>query len=90
MRRYVKSISIYAVPAVVPTGGFNSTVTAVVRDQYNNPAAGKTVNWTDDAGGRLSPTSSVTDIFGRASTVYTSGETETDVKVTATVASGLI
>ena len=90
MRRYVKSISISASPTIVPTGGYNSTITAVVRDQYNNPAAGKTVNWSDDAGGRLSPTSSTTDIFGRATTTYTSGETETDVKITATVPSGLI
>lgn len=91
LRRYVKSISVSGEPTVVPADGAStSRITAVVKDQYNTAVNAKTVAWTDDAGGRLSPTSSTTDIFGRAFTTYTAGTTEADVKITATVPSGLV
>ena len=87
----VHSIAITASPTILPADGVStSAITAVVKDQYNNVVSGKTVNWADDAGGRLSPVTSVTDTYGRATTTYTAVSTETDVKITAAVANGLV
>jgi hypothetical protein len=92
LRPFVHAIALVAEPTIIPADGSStSTITAIVTDQYSNPVVGKTVNWTDDSGeNRVSPTSSVTDAFGRASTVYTAGSTEDDVKITATVINGLV
>lgn len=91
LARVVNSISVIAEPSILPADGSSTAyITAVVRDQYNNPVASKTVNWSDDAGGQLSPTSSTTDVFGRASTTYTATSTEDDVKITAAVSNGLV
>ena len=91
LARVVHSIAVTAEPSILPADGTTtSAITAIVRDQYNNPVQSKTVNWADDAGGRLSPVSSVTDVFGRANTTYTATDTEDDVKITASVANGLV
>jgi len=92
LARVVHSISVVASPTILPADGSSSSdLTAVVRDQYNNPVASKTVNWSDDSGeSRVSPSSSLTDAFGRASATYTAGSTEDDVKITAAVANGLV
>ena len=91
LARVVDSISVVAEPTIVPAdGSATSSITAIVKDQYNNPVPSKTVEWSDDGGGRVTPTSSVTDSFGRAYTTYRAGIAEVDVKVTAAVANGLI
>lgn len=93
LRRIVNSIALTAEPTILPADGAStSTITAVVRDQYNNVSgAGVTVTWADDSGGsRVSPTTSTTDAFGITYTVYTAGTEEEDVKITATVANGLL
>ena len=91
LARIVNSISVVAEPTILPADGSStSSITAVVRDQYSNPVSGKTVNWADDAGGRLSPTTSTTDVFGQAFTTYIAGTEEDDVKITASVENGLV
>jgi adhesin/invasin len=67
-----------------------STIIAVLRDDANNLVEGKTVSFTltDNTGGSLSPTASVTDQFGQASTKYTAGTSSSasnGVAVVATV-----
>ncbi|RKZ54826.1 MAG: hypothetical protein DRR08_25900 [Candidatus Parabeggiatoa sp. nov. 2] len=67
-----------------------SEITAVLRDSKNNLVKGKRLDFSleDVTGGRLFPSSAVTDSFGRASTVYfagTSSSAANGVKVTATV-----
>jgi hypothetical protein len=93
LRRVVNSIALTAEPSIIPADSAStSTITAVVRDQYNEVSgAGVVVSWADDSGGsRVSPTYSTTDIFGMTYTVYTAGSTEDDVKITATVVNGLL
>lgn len=67
-----------------------SDIVAVVRDPENNLVKGKRINFVlqDVTGGRLFPSSAVTDSFGRASTVYfagTSSSAADGVEVKATV-----
>src|SRR5437870_8098542 len=67
---------------IVPLKGNNQSATVTtqlpaplvvkVADQYSNGVPGITVNFNDGgAGGKLSPTSAVTDSLGRAATLYT-------------------
>lgn len=93
LRRVVNSISVVADPSVIPADGVSTaTISATLRDQYNVLVpSGKTVNWSDDSGqNRVSPTSSTTDSFGKATTTYTAGTTEQDTKITAAVINGII
>jgi hypothetical protein len=67
-----------------------STISAVVRDAQNNLVANKTVvfNLTDVTGGTLSVASALTDLQGRAQTVYTAGtvaSAKDGVSITASV-----
>jgi hypothetical protein len=56
-------------------------------DQYGSPIADATVTWAITAGGgALSAVSTQTDESGRASVVYTAGDTPGTAKITATVA----
>ncbi len=60
---------------------------AKVRNAADQPVAGKTVSWSVSAGGgSVSPTTSVTDAEGLASTTLTLGPTETANRVTASIA----
>lgn len=68
----------------------SSTITAVVRDANNNLVAGQTVVFSlvDPTGGSLSVGSAVSDLQGRASTVYRASSTASasnGVHVTASV-----
>ena len=68
-------VSVQAGPATVAVNG-QSTITALVRDAANNLVEGATVDFqvvTDPTNGGLSSASAVTDIQGRAQTVYTAG-----------------
>jgi hypothetical protein len=92
LRRVVNSIAMTAEPTILPADGVStSVITAVVRDQYNNVAgSGVHVVWTDDSGGsRVTPTSD-TNAFGVAYATYTAGTIEDDIKITATIANGLL
>lgn len=99
LRRVVNSISVTADPSIIPAdGNSTATITATLRDQYNDLVpSGKTVNWSDDSGGAggggaqgLYNTQSSTNSFGQAKNTYQSGTTEQDVKITAAVTNGLI
>jgi len=52
-----------------------SEIIAVVRDQVHNLVKGKRIDFTleDVTGGRIFPSSAVTDSFGRANTIYIAG-----------------
>jgi hypothetical protein len=92
LRKVVNSIAVTASPTILPADGAStSNLMAYVTDQYGGAVVSKVVNWADDSGGsRVSPPASTTDAFGRAVATYTSGDTEDDVKITATVANGLV
>jgi hypothetical protein len=84
------SIDLQASPGTIATHA-QSTLTAVVRDASNNLVEGQTVTFQtvgDITGGTLSVASAITDVQGRAQTVYTSSSTPSasnGVKVQATV-----
>lgn len=93
IRRIVNSIAVSASPSVIPADGVTtSTITATLRDQYNDLVpANKTVNWSEDSGqNRLSDSQTPTDNFGVARNTYVAGTTEQDTKITAAVTNGLI
>lgn len=91
LARVVNAIAVTIEPGILPADGSSTaSVTAYVTDQYGEAVGSKTVSWADDGGGHVSPASSTTDAFGRATTTYTAGTVEEDVKVTATVQNGLV
>jgi hypothetical protein len=77
-------------PAIVPANGVNqSTITAIVKDQFNNPIAAKPVTFTDDdPNGAILTATDSTDGYGVASTQYKAGTTAREVKITATAQQG--
>jgi hypothetical protein len=75
-------MTLQAVPTTIganPAGssGQQSTITATVRDNNDNPVANRAVNFSvnDVSGGVISPSTAVTNTSGQASTVYTAGQT---------------
>ncbi|MGI9329115.1 MAG: Ig-like domain-containing protein, partial [Gammaproteobacteria bacterium] len=84
------AIELQAEPLTVATGD-QSTLSATVTDADSNPVKNITVNFSrlqDPSAGSLSSPTGVTDQSGRATTVYTSGQTPTgqdDVIIEATV-----
>ncbi|HEX2789234.1 MAG TPA: Ig-like domain-containing protein [Steroidobacteraceae bacterium] len=83
------AIDLQASPSTVPLEG-QSTITAIVRDASNNLVEGQTVSFqlTDVTGGQLSVGSAVTDVQGKAQTVYTASGTSSatnGVTITATI-----
>ena len=70
------SMDLQASPATIATSG-QSTITAIVRDPNNNLVEGQTVSFqlNDVTGGSLSVGSAVTDVQGKAQTVYTASTT---------------
>ncbi len=83
------AIDLQASPATVPTQG-QSTITAIVRDAANNLVEGQTVSFqlTDVTGGSLSVGAALTDVQGKAQTVYTASSTSratNGVKITASI-----
>ena len=69
-------IDLQASPASIVTSG-SSTITAIVRDPAGNLVDGQTISFqlTDVTGGSLSVGSAVTDVQGKAQTVYTASTT---------------
>jgi len=84
---FVTSISLAADPAILPADLVSSsTITAIVKDQFLNPIASKSVYFTDDDTNGYIITSPVsTDSDGVASTSYKAGSTANEVRITATV-----
>jgi hypothetical protein len=83
------AIAVQASPATVPTLG-QSTITAIVRDPANNLVEGQSVSFqlNDVTGGSLSVGSAITDVQGKAQTVYTASNTPSasnGVTITATI-----
>ncbi len=85
---YVASISLSAVPNILPADGHSSSnITAYVRDQFNQPMPGKLVYFdTDDPAGTILTSPVNTDGFGSASTFYRAGIEPREVIIYATVA----
>lgn len=87
LNAFVTSISLAADPAVIAANNVaTSNVTAYVRDQFWEPIVGRTVTFSeDDPVGTIAPATPNTDGDGKATTVYTSGTTAREVKITAKV-----
>lgn len=84
---FITSISLKAEPAILPANLTNtSTVTAVVKDQFNQAISGKLVYFTEDDpnGSIISANPDTTDANGEATAVYQAGSTAREVKITAT------
>lgn len=83
---FITSISLKADPAIIPANGVNlSAITAIVKDQFDNPVYPKLVYFTDDDpdGAIITPIVN-TDANGVAQTNYQAGVTSREVKITAT------
>lgn len=83
---FITSISLRADPAILPANGVNtSTITAIVKDQFNLPIQSKQVYFTDDDdNGAITTSPANTDANGVATTVYVAGTTAREVRITAT------
>ncbi len=69
------NISITAIPNPVVPGG-NVTLIATLADEFGNPVAGESLNFSvtqNNTGGSLSGVSATTDVNGQATLVYTAG-----------------
>jgi hypothetical protein len=90
LQPFITSISLRANPAIVPANGVNqSTITAIVKDQFNNPIAAKPVTFTDDdPNGAILTAVDNTDGDGVATTQYKAGTTAREVKIVATAQQG--
>jgi len=85
---FVTSISLAAYPAILAANTVStSDVTAIVKDQFMQPISGRLVQFSDDdsVGIISGPNPVNTNSEGSASTVYRSGETAREVKITAVV-----
>ena len=67
-----------------------STLEVKVTDQYGNVVPNATVQWSDDAGGTLSATTTVTDANGIAQVQYTLGPNAGPEDVVATLMVGSV
>jgi hypothetical protein len=87
---YITSISLRADPAILPANGVNTTtITAIVKDQFNLPIVSKLVYFTDDDSVGSILTSPVsTDGYGVAVTSYQAGTEAREVRITATAQQG--
>lgn len=99
LNSFINSISLRADPAIIPANGVNvSEVTAVVKDQFNQPVVSKLVYFSDDdTNGYMYSTdpehdngtvSKNTDGNGVAVVGYKAGITAREVKLTATCQQG--
>ncbi len=77
------SIILSAAPSD-PVAGTNSTITAVVRDQYGNAVPGVTVTFDPDGAGVLNDTAPVTDAAGTVVSLLTATNTAGTYVVSAT------
>ena len=85
---FVTSISLAAYPAIIAANTVSTTdITAIVKDQFLQPIVGRLVYFSDDdsTGSITGGTPINTDSDGKAETIYTSGDTAREVKITAVV-----
>ncbi|RKX67072.1 MAG: hypothetical protein DRP42_01490 [Tenericutes bacterium] len=90
LKSFVTSVSLRADPAILPANDVNQAlITAIVKDQFNLPVVGRTVEFTEDDGvddqDQLSLSQTPTDSDGVAEVYYTAGNTAREVRITATV-----
>jgi len=86
---FVTSISLAAYPAIIAANTIATTdIVAIVKDQFLQPVTSRLVSFSDDdtPGAITGGTPINTDADGRAATIYTSGNTAREVKITAVVA----
>jgi len=90
LERLPSSISLTAVPAIISADGVStSTITAIVKDQFDQPMSGRTVTFSEDDAtgspdGDVNPTAAITNALGVAITTYTAGTQSNLVTITAT------
>jgi hypothetical protein len=86
LNSFITSISLRADPAILPANGVNtSTITAIVRDQFNLPVQQRQVYFTDDdVNGGIISNPVNTDANGVAITTYVAGTSAREVRITAT------
>ena len=86
LNSFITSISMHADPAILPANGVNnSTITAVVKDQFNLPVVGRQVFFTDDdPDGNIVSSPINTNDDGIATTSYIAGVSAREVRITAT------
>lgn len=86
LNSFITSISLRADPAILPANSTNtSSITAIVKDQFNLPIQGRAVTFTDDDTNGVIVTSPVnTDSDGIAVTEYRAGNTAREVRITST------
>jgi len=90
LHSFVTSIALLASPAIIAANNVSdSTITAVVKDQFGAPVVGRLVSFEVPTGAGYGSitggTPKNTDSDGRATTVYTAGNDALTVTVTATV-----
>jgi hypothetical protein len=86
LNSFITSISMHADPAILPANNVNnSTITAIVKDQFNLPVQGRQVFFTDDdPAGNILASPVPTDPNGVATTTYRAGIAAREVRITAT------
>ena len=85
---FVTSISLAAYPAIIAANGISTTdIIAIVKDQFLQPVVARLVYFSENGdGGIVTPGTPInTNAQGLAQTVYKSGTTAQEVKVTAVV-----
>lgn len=88
---FITSISLRANPAILPANSTStSSITAIVKDQFNLPIVAKPVTFTEDdpAGSIIGSNPANTDSDGVAITTYRAGSSAREVKITATAQQG--
>ena len=88
LQKFITSISLKASPAILPADGTQlSTITAIVKDQFNLPITGVPVSFTREPpteGEILQPNPDYSDDLGVASTYYQAGVNAAEIVITAT------
>ena len=84
---FVTSISLAAYPAIIAANGISTTdIIAIVKDQFLQPVVGRLVYFSENGDGSITGGTPInTNGEGLSQTVYKSGTTAQEVKVTAVV-----
>lgn len=79
------TVTVEAYPTSIPVRGFTSTITAIVKDQYDNPATdGTVVTFTTDLGSFGSSSVVTTTVNGVATATLKSGSIDGTATISAT------